>query len=60
MQDSLPPNEYYEYFAPDYQLHIPCDREMENLNNRQNLEKVSHAAQTGDCRQATLVTDTCT
>ncbi|KAL6764689.1 hypothetical protein V8C86DRAFT_2468167 [Haematococcus lacustris] len=40
MQDALPPNEYYEYFGPDYHLHIQCDKGMENKNKREVLEKL--------------------
>lgn len=40
MQDELPPNEYYEYFGPDYRLHIPPDKKFANTNKRDALEKV--------------------
>jgi len=40
MQDDLPPNEFYEYFAPDYSLHIKSIHGMENKNKREQLDKV--------------------
>ncbi|XP_018837700.1 histone deacetylase 6-like [Juglans regia] len=37
--NKLPYNEYYEYFGPDYTLHIePCN--MENLNTPKDMEKI--------------------
>lgn len=40
MEDELPPNEYYEYFGPDYRLHIPPEKDLVNKNKREALEKV--------------------
>lgn len=40
MSDNLPPNEYYEYYGPDYRLHLDVDKERVNLNKRETLEKV--------------------
>lgn len=31
IQDVLPYNDYYEYFSPDYKLHLPVSN-MENMN----------------------------
>eukprot|EP00698_Gefionella_okellyi_P003022 TRINITY_DN12847_c0_g1_i1.p1 TRINITY_DN12847_c0_g1~~TRINITY_DN12847_c0_g1_i1.p1 ORF type:complete len:480 (+),score=89.21 TRINITY_DN12847_c0_g1_i1:183-1442(+) len=43
LPDELPYNDYYEYFAPDYRLHLQPSN-MENLNSREyllkNLEKL--------------------
>lgn len=37
----LPYNEYYEYFGPDYTLHVePCN--MENLNTHKDMEKIRY------------------
>jgi hypothetical protein len=36
----LPWNDYYEYFAPDFNLHVAPSATMENLNTRQYLETV--------------------
>ena len=41
MQEELPPNEFYEYFAPDYNLHINSVPGMENKNKREQLDKAS-------------------
>ena len=38
--DELPYNDYYEYYAPDFNLHVPPNPTMENLNTRQYLEQV--------------------
>ncbi|GAX82654.1 hypothetical protein CEUSTIGMA_g10080.t1 [Chlamydomonas eustigma] len=43
MQEDLPPNEFYEYFAPDYSLHINSIPSMENKNKRENLDKLRTA-----------------
>ena len=37
--NELPYNDYYEYYGPDYKLHIPLST-MENLNLPENLEKL--------------------
>lgn len=50
MADDLPLNDYYEYFAPDYKLHIPVDCSVPNMNKREHLEKVSrHCMAQGCC-----------
>ncbi len=33
----LPVNDYYEYFGPEYKLHLPVSN-MENLNTREFLD----------------------
>jgi histone deacetylase 1/2 len=39
--NKLPYNEYYEYFGPDYTLHVePCN--MENLNSPKDMEKIRY------------------
>ena len=38
--DELPYNDYYEYYAPDFNLHVPPNATMENANTRQYLESV--------------------
>lgn len=38
-QDALPYNDYFEYYGPDYRLHMPVSN-MENLNTREYLENV--------------------
>eukprot|EP01083_Nonionella_stella_P040704 110360_1 len=40
LDDNLPYNEYYEYYAPDFQLHITtCD--MDNYNTQPYLDSVT-------------------
>lgn len=40
--NKLPYNEYYEYFGPDYTLHVePCN--MENLNAHKDMEKIRYS-----------------
>jgi len=36
--DDLPYNDYFEYFGPDYRLHLPVSN-MQNLNSRKYLEE---------------------
>ena len=38
VKDDLPFNDYFEYFGPDYRLHLPVSN-MENLNSAMYLEK---------------------
>lgn len=37
--NKLPYNEYYEYFGPDYTLHVE-QSQMENKNSPKDLEKI--------------------
>lgn len=39
IKDAIPANDYIEYFAPDYKLHLPVSN-MENLNNSKYLDDV--------------------
>ena len=38
LPDELPFNDYFEYYGPDFRLHIPANN-MENLNTPEYLEK---------------------
>jgi histone deacetylase 1/2 len=38
IKDELPFNDYFEYFGPDYRMHLPVSN-MENLNSAAYLEK---------------------
>lgn len=40
LADDLPPNDYYEYFVPDWKLHLQPNPTMDNLNSRQYLEGI--------------------
>lgn len=39
-QDALPFNDYFEYYGPDYRLHLPVSN-MENLNSPSYLQGVT-------------------
>ncbi|CAE7389932.1 HDAC1 [Symbiodinium microadriaticum] len=39
VKDALPYNDYFEYFAPDYKLHLPVSN-MENLNTPRYLDDI--------------------
>eukprot|EP00761_Pharyngomonas_kirbyi_P012919 gb/GECH01012946.1/.p1 GENE.gb/GECH01012946.1/~~gb/GECH01012946.1/.p1 ORF type:complete len:430 (+),score=112.06 gb/GECH01012946.1/:1-1290(+) len=39
LPDDLPFNDYFEYYGPDFRLHIPPSN-MENLNNHEFLENI--------------------
>lgn len=39
IKDALPLNDYFEYFGPEYKLHLPVSN-MENLNSAKYLEDV--------------------
>ena len=39
IKDSLPYNDYFEYFAPDYKLHLPVSN-MENRNSAKYLDNI--------------------
>tara|TARA_B110000305_G_C19182414_1_gene512608 strand:- start:185 stop:559 length:375 start_codon:yes stop_codon:yes gene_type:complete len=38
VKNSLPYNDYFEYYGPDYRLHMPVSN-MENLNSQDYLER---------------------
>merc|ERR1711865_1033841 len=38
VKDELPFNDYFEYFGPDYRLHLPVSN-MENLNSKEYLDR---------------------
>lgn len=38
-KDMLPYNDYFEYYGPDYRLHMPTSN-MENMNKKETLEEV--------------------
>lgn len=40
ISNELPFNDYFEYFAPDFQLHPEVTGRFENLNSKQYLENV--------------------
>jgi histone deacetylase 1/2 len=37
----LPYNDFYEYYSPDFKLHIPENHSMENLNKRDYLDGIT-------------------
>jgi histone deacetylase 1/2 len=39
IKDALPYNDYFEYYGPDYRLHMPVSN-MENLNTPEYLDRV--------------------
>ena len=39
IKDALPYNDYFEYFSPEYKLHLPVSN-MENLNSPKHLEHI--------------------
>lgn len=39
IEDNMPQHEYYEYFGPDYTLHV-APSNMENKNSRQLLDEI--------------------
>lgn len=41
VKDELPFNDYFQYFGPDYRLHLPVSN-MENLNSTEYLEKTKN------------------
>jgi hypothetical protein len=45
LDDKLPHHEYYEYFGPDYTLHVPPSN-MANQNSRKDLDNLRSAFRT--------------
>ena len=41
VKDDMPFNDYYEYFGPDYSLHLPVSN-MENLNSNEYLNRTKN------------------
>ena len=39
IKDTLPYNDYFEYYGPDYKLHLPVSN-MENLNSKKYLDDI--------------------
>ena len=39
LPNEIPENEYYEYFAPEYKLHLPVSN-MENQNTKEYLDTI--------------------
>jgi histone deacetylase 1/2 len=39
--EDIPYNDYYEYYAPDFKLHLTPSMAMENLNEREELERTT-------------------
>ena len=44
LPDDLPPTPYYEYYGPEYKLHIPTSETLQNANSRADLELVSRCS----------------
>ena len=40
IRNDLPPNEYLDYFGPDFKLHSNTHKKIENLNSRTYLDAV--------------------
>ncbi|CAM9107494.1 unnamed protein product, partial [Scytosiphon promiscuus] len=40
IDDSVPYNDYFEYYAPDFKLHLTPSPQMENLNTPQDLDRL--------------------
>ena len=40
IKDTLPFNDYFEYYGPDYRLHLPVSN-MQNLNSQRYLEEMT-------------------
>jgi len=40
IEDTIPFNDYWQYFEPDHKLHFPKQPGLENNNNREYLEKL--------------------
>eukprot|EP00898_Chlorokybus_atmophyticus_P006404 jgi/Chlat1/6765/Chrsp50S06460 len=40
LPNDIPPNDYYNYYGPDYQLRIPVNTTMENLNSKSYMNNI--------------------
>ena len=40
IENQLPPNDYFEYFAPDHNLHFDARPDEKNLNSKEYLDFV--------------------
>ena len=43
LEDRLPPNEYLEYYGPDFRLQPPVPKDKPNTNSPEYLEEVRAA-----------------
>lgn len=44
LNNSIPTNDYMDWFKPDYQLYLTPDPELENLNTKNDIEKLRIAS----------------
>ena len=41
ISNNIPYNDFFEYYAPDFKLHLTPSMAMENLNEREELERTT-------------------
>lgn len=41
LSNDLPFNDFYEYYAPDFKLHLDANPKLENLNKRDTLDNIT-------------------
>jgi histone deacetylase 1/2 len=41
ISDDIPYNDFFEYYAPDFKLHLTPNQNMENQNKREHLEAIT-------------------
>lgn len=42
VSNNIPYNDYFEYYAPSFKLHLEPDSEIENCNSREYLEEYKY------------------
>ncbi len=42
VSNDIPYNEYFEYYAPSFKLHLEPNRELENCNSRSYLDDIKY------------------
>ncbi len=42
IDDVLPPNQYYGYYAPEFRLHVAPARIIDNMNTRVEVERIKN------------------
>ena len=54
IKDAMPYNDYFDYFAPDYKLHVPVSN-MDNLNSGQYLHDMTEKVIGTQCTYSTIL-----
>ncbi|RLN62491.1 hypothetical protein BBJ28_00012489 [Nothophytophthora sp. Chile5] len=55
VSNNIPYNDYFEFYAPSFKLHLEPDPDMENANSREYLEEYKYVTYNYACVQVSLI-----